>query len=166
MRCLQSYNLSKLVDNICIYFGNPYMYKIKDEKNLSWYGIQIISDSIHEKKFVICKCEQRSEERIPLKNIPWFVLQTRTIEDIKSEYDTIPKYFWEKNHDSILNHLKVEKLHEEKELLQYGLEKCPCVNLSIIQPKSFYISNDSISVQKILDSFQSIIYINKELLNI
>ena len=165
MRCLQSYNVTKLVEYICVFLGNPRMYKIKDEGIDSLYGVQIISDTINEKKFIICKCHRRIEEKCFLKDLPWYVLQTRTIGEKKSEYENIPKQYLDKNNGTMLSKINVNIKEQKQDIVEYGIEKCPCVNISLLNASNHAFRHFS-SLEDILESFDSVIYINKEKLNI
>lgn len=163
MRCLQAHNVTKLVEYISDFLGNPIMYKLKDEDDSSLYGIQIISENMNEKKFIICKCKKRLENRLYMKDIPWFVFQTRTILEKKCEYDSVPKQYLTIQYDTPLKEVNLSMLETTSQVQRYGIDKCPCVDISLFHPSEHYFDKNP-SLQTIIDSFDCILYINKEIL--
>ncbi len=142
------------------FLGDPVLYKIKDDTEHSFFGVQVFSDNFKEKQFLICKTMKKETSEIKLSKLPWFSLQTRKISD-RSEFDDLKKIHLNKNFDSNLKHVQIEKVRSEKNVVHYQIPNQNRVKISLLHADEYY-NHDKTNLQYLINLFDCIIVIERK----
>lgn len=143
------------------FLGDPVLYKIKDDTKHSFFGVQVFSDNFKEKQFVICKTIMKKDtSEIQLSKLAWLSLQTRKISD-RSEFDDLKKIHLNKNFDSNLKHVHIEKVNAEKNIVHYKIPNQNRVKISLLNADEYY-NHDKTNLQYLINLFDCIIVIERK----
>lgn len=142
-------------DLIADYYDNPYLYKIKDNNNISIYGIQLPSQYLNEKFYLICSVPLLPEPMIPLKEIPWVSFQVRT--STKDTYSHLPVVSFTPKDDTRYN-LPIEMTKRNKEITEYKTKKDSVLKISLLHVKGLeYEYLNEGTLKSALDTKQTIL---------
>lgn len=163
MSYFESHFISSLYNSVSDFLGNPTLYKIKDSDNeYSFYGVQVYSENAKEKLFIICKTMRKTSKEIKLKELPWYSIQTRKIND-RSEYDTLKKIHLQKNFLSTLKDIEIHNVNTDKNknVANYSVKNNDRIKISLLNSEDYYIPNKT-NLQYLLNLFDTIILIEKK----
>lgn len=152
--------INLLYNYIVDFLGNPTFYKIKDDDLYSFYGVQVFSDNIKEKLFLICKSIRKEYPELKLKDIPWYSFQTRKLTDT-SEYDNLPKIHLKKNFMSDLKNVILFKTQVKNNIVEYKIPTNDRIIVSLLHSDEYY-NPEQTNLQYLLNLFDCIIYIEKK----
>ena len=78
-----------IYDIISEYYDNPILYKIRDDSHTSLFGIQLHSQFLNERYYIMCSAPYDKQDQINLKFLPWTTFQVRT--STTEKYSHLPK---------------------------------------------------------------------------
>jgi hypothetical protein len=163
MSYFESHFISSLYNSVSDFLGNPTLHKIKDsDDEYSFYGVQVYSENAKEKLFIICKTMKKPLKEIKLKELPWYSIQTRKIND-RSEYDTLKKIHLQKNFLSTLKDIEIHNVNtnKNKNVTNYSVKNNDRIKISLLNSEDYYIP-DKTNLQYLLNLFDTIILIEKK----
>jgi hypothetical protein len=157
--------IHQLQTYISDFLGNPLLHKLKDKDGeFSIYGVQVQSNELKEKLFLICKTKYRETKSEFLSTLPWLSIQTRTVLD-KTEYDTLPITILNKNFNSLLQHVKTMKVEKEYRqdisMIDYTILNLTNVHVTIFYPQKKYCPDET-NMEYLLNLFDTVVSIQKK----
>lgn len=139
------------------YYDNPIMSKIKDEQTseISLYGIQLQSQFLNERYYLICTAPYSSEKSVHLKYIPWTSFQVRTLTNDKYSY--LPKIIVSPKKEERYK-LPIKIRSRNNEISVYDAPKHPYLVINLLHSKGieYEYSNEG-TLKSALDTKQTII---------
>jgi hypothetical protein len=143
------------------YYDNPKMIKIKDEENtMSLYGIQLHSQFLNERYYLICTSPFSTEESVFLKHIAWTSFQVRTLTNDKYSY--LPKIMVSPKKEPRYD-IPISIKSRNNEISIYEAKKYPFLIVNLLHSKGieYEYANEG-TLKSALDTKQTIIQFKKE----
>lgn len=144
-------------DILVEYYDNPIFYKIKDENDISVFGVQVPSLLLNENHYLICTCPKNPNNALHLRDIPWLSFQTRTSEN--EMYANLPKIQYKKKKESKFQ-LPLHVVSRDKKVSTYKTDKITPLEVNLLHVKGieYEYANEG-TLQTALETFQTILQI-------
>lgn len=142
-------------DILVEYYDNPTLYKIKDDENISVFGIRVPSLLLNENHYLICTCPITKNNALPLREIPWLSFQTRTNDN--ELYSHLPKIQYKMKKDAKFK-LPLEIVSRDTKVSSYKTVKETPLEVSLLHVKGieYEYANEG-NLQTALETYQTIL---------
>lgn len=142
-------------DILVDYYDNPTLYKIRDDDNISVFGVQVPSYLLNDKHYIICTCPLTIDSMLPLREIPWTSFQTRASQN--ELYSNLPKIQYKKKRDAKFQ-IPLEIVSRDTKVSVYKTVKESPLKVSLLHVKGieYEYSNEG-TLHTALETFQTII---------
>ena len=144
-----------IYDIISEYYDNPILYKIRDDSYTSLFGIQLHSQFLNERYYIICSAPYEKQDQINLKFLPWTTFQVRT--STTEKYSHLPKIiFTPKKEEKFLIPLSIQSRNSEISI--YECKSFPNIVVNLLHCKGIeYEYSNKGTLKNALDTKQTII---------
>jgi hypothetical protein len=142
-------------DILVEYYDNPNFYKIKDNEDVSVFGVRVPSLLLNENHYLICTCPKTLDTVLPLREIPWLSFQTRTTDN--EMYSHLPKIQYKKKGEQKFQ-LPLQIVSRDTKISSYKTVKETPLEVSLLHVKGleYEYANEG-NLQTALETYQTIL---------
>ena len=139
---------------IAEYYDNPILYRVREEPHLCMYGVQLPTQFLNQKFYIMCTTPHLEENKLPLNELPWNSFQVRT--STNDKYSNLPVIHYTPKND-VKFQIPLVISSRNSEISRYTTKKQSILNVSLLHAKGLeYEYNNEGTLKSALETKQTI----------